>query len=78
MRRIDRNHPDFEELFGLADRIAQAKNPQRWFDGAKEVEDGTTESLEYKANQILLEGEMDDRLEGGIIRDFVEGKLRIR
>ena len=78
MRRVDRNHPDFEELFDLAERIAQAKNPQRWFDGQKAIDDGTTSNLEYKADQILLEGEMQDRLEGGVIRDFVEGKLRIR
>jgi hypothetical protein len=71
-RRVGKTDKDFNELFGLADRIAQAKNPARWFDGAKAQEEGETSSVEWKANVQVLHDEMDKRLEGGIFRDAVE------
>jgi len=71
-RRINKSHPDYEELNGLADRIAQAKNPQRWFDGAKDQEEGVTQTPEYQAGIQTLHDEMNKRLEGGIFRDHIE------
>lgn len=71
-RRLKLSHPDGQELFDLATRIAQGKNPQIFFDGQKEIDDGTTGTPEYKANQILLRDEMQGKLEGGIWRDTIE------
>lgn len=77
-RRVKyRGHPEGQELFGLADSIAKAENPQRWFDGAKAQEEGITSTPEWEADKMLLKGEMTDRLKGGIFRDFVE-TLRVR
>jgi hypothetical protein len=71
-RRVDKNSKDFKELFGLADRIAQAKNPQRWFDGVTAQEEGLDTTPEWKSGLQTLHDEMDKRLEGGIFRDAVE------
>jgi hypothetical protein len=71
-RRVGKTDKDFNELFGLANRIAQAKNPQRFFDGAKDQEEGLTSQVEWNAGIQTLHDEMDKRLEGGVMRDFVE------
>lgn len=71
-RRITRSHPDYGELFGLANRIAQAKNPQRFFDGVKALHDGLPFQVEWAADVVSLEAEMTAQLEGGLFRDYVE------
>jgi len=76
-RRVAKSHPDFEELFGLANRIAQATNPGRFFDGAADQSEGLTSTVEWKAGVQVLHDEMDKRLEGGVFRDHVE-ELPIR
>lgn len=76
-RKVNKSTPDGEELFGLANRIAQAKNPQRFFDGAKDQEEGVDTTVEWKAGLQTLHDEMNARLEGGLFRDHIE-ELPIR
>lgn len=71
-RRVAKSHPDFEELFGLANRIAQATNPGRFFDGAADQSEGLTSTVEWKANIQDLEDTMTEELQGGLMRDFIE------
>jgi hypothetical protein len=70
-RRTKISHPDGRELFHLADRIAKAENPQRWFDGNKEVESGELPKAEQEAVKKALTKAMEEKLEGGAIRDWV-------
>lgn len=71
-RRVGKSHKDFDKLFGLANRIAQAKNPQRFFDGSKDQEEGLTSQVEWQAGLQQLEDTMTEELQGGIFRDAVE------
>lgn len=70
-----RGHPDGQKLFHLADAIAKAENPQRWFDGVQEAENTNLHNQpEWRADKQRLKDEMEKELEGGIFRDFINGR----
>lgn len=77
-RRVKISHPDGKELFELADKIAKATNPQRWFDGQKEVKSGELPKAEQKAIKEAMKGAMEEELEGGIFKDFLNSGITPR
>lgn len=67
-RRVARSHPDFHRLFGLAEEIAIAVSPQRWFN----YREYTAASPERMAAIEMKKYEMADELDGGLFRDFLD------
>jgi hypothetical protein len=66
-RRVARSHPDFGRLFGLAEEIAVAVSPQRWFN----YREDTGDSPERLAAIEIKKDEMKDELDGGLFRDYL-------
>jgi hypothetical protein len=62
MERIKPSDPKYKRLNELADSIAQAKNPQVWFDINKKVQSGEIDKLMIPVAVSDLEDEMDKAL----------------
>jgi hypothetical protein len=68
VRRVKASHPDYRELSGLAHMIALAKNPHM-FTGEMDILEPERRGL-----VVILEDELEKRLEGGAFADFLGGK----
>ena len=71
-RRVLRSDPDFQKLFDLANDLAIAKNPQRWFGLADEQMD--VPETERLAIVSAIETQLEEALEekGESFSAFVE------
>jgi hypothetical protein len=62
MERLKKSDPKFETINDLANSIAQAKNPQVWFDINQKVQTGEIDKLMLPVAAAELESEMEKEL----------------
>src|SRR3989338_6726453 len=77
-RRVRESDPDFEELFRLANDLAIAKNPQRWFNLSAVREGPSGEGREVMDVVEEIEKQLEEAMveRGESFRafvDFIEG-----